>query len=210
MFGSLAEITLTAATPSLSAFSVIARIRAGARPFCTAMSVLSLRRRPSMPSRVVPSASGGHVPLREVASIEKAVGKAAITREANSRMLALKFNVEGRDLGSVMSESIATVQRDVKVPEGNFLVWGGEYENQKRALARLAVIVPFSFLVVFVLLFMALGTVPSALAVLVVAPLAMSGGVMGLAAARIAWERLQDEANRAEPDRGDRIGVGDA
>jgi cobalt-zinc-cadmium resistance protein CzcA len=125
------------------------------------------------------------VPLREVARIEKAVGKAAITREANSRVLALKFNVENRDLGSVVTDGIAAVQRDVKVPEGNYLVWGGEFENQKRALARLAVIIPFSFLVVFVLLFMALGSVGSAFSVLLVAPLAMSGGVLGLAAAHI-------------------------
>jgi heavy metal efflux system protein len=134
---------------------------------------------------LVPSSSGGHVPLREVARIEQAVGKAAITREANSRVLALKFNVEGRDLGSVVTDGIAAVQRDVKVPEGNYLVWGGEFENQKRALARLAVIVPFSFLVVFVLLFMALGSVGSAFSVLLVAPLAMSGGVLGLAVAHI-------------------------
>ena len=70
-------------------------------------------------------------------------------------MLALKFNVEGRDLGSVVADGIAAVKRDVKIPEGNFLEWGGEFENQQRALARLAVIVPFSFLVVFVLLYMA-------------------------------------------------------
>jgi heavy metal efflux system protein len=134
---------------------------------------------------LVPSASGGHVPLNEVARIEKAVGKAAITREANSRVLALKFNVEGRDLGSVVTDGIAAVNLDVQVPEGNYLVWGGEFEDQKRALARLAVIIPFSFLVVFVLLFMALGSVGSACSVLLVAPLAMSGGVLGLAAARI-------------------------
>lgn len=133
----------------------------------------------------LPSSTGAPIPLRQVAHLDKAVGKAAITREANSRMLALKFNVEGRDLGSVVTDGIAAVQRDVKVPEGNFLVWGGEFENQKRALARLAVIVPFSFLVVFVLLYMALGSIGSALSVLVVAPLAMTGGVMGLALTHI-------------------------
>ena len=134
---------------------------------------------------LVPAPSGGHVPLGEIARVEKAVGKAAITREANSRVLALKFNVEGRDLGSVVTEAIAAVSREVKVPDGNYLVWGGEYENQKRALARLAVIVPFSFLVVFVLLYLALGSVASACAVLLAAPLAMSGGVLGLAASHI-------------------------
>jgi len=128
------------------------------------------------------SGTGGQVPLREVARIERARGKAAINREANSRVLALKFNVEGRDLGSVVTQAIATVNREVKVPEGSFLVWGGEFENQKRALARLAVIIPFSFLVVFVLLYMALGSLSSATSVLLVAPLAMTGGVFGLAA----------------------------
>jgi cobalt-zinc-cadmium resistance protein CzcA len=100
-------------------------------------------------------------------------------------VLALKFNVEGRDLGSVVTDGIAAVDREVKVPEGNYLVWGGEFENQKRALARLAVIVPFSFLVVYVLLYMALGSVGSAFSVLLVAPVAMSGGVLGLAATHI-------------------------
>src|SRR5262249_37981374 len=75
---------------------------------------------------LIPTASGGHVPLREVARIERNLGKANITREANSRMLALKFNIEGRDLGSVVTDASAAVKRDVKVPEGSYLVWGGE------------------------------------------------------------------------------------
>src|SRR5215468_7227332 len=71
---------------------------------------------------LVPAADGGHVPLREVARIEKAMGRAAINRESNSRVLALKFNIEGRDMGSVVADAMATVKREVKVPEGNFLV----------------------------------------------------------------------------------------
>ncbi|MEP6593212.1 MAG: efflux RND transporter permease subunit, partial [Acidobacteriota bacterium] len=133
----------------------------------------------------VPTASGGHVPLREVARIEQAMGKAAITRESNSRVLALKFNVEGRDMGSVVKDSIAAVKHEVVVPEGNFLSWAGEFENQRRAMARLAVIVPISFCVVFALLYTALGSARSAVTVLLVAPLAMSGGLFGLAAAHI-------------------------
>jgi cobalt-zinc-cadmium resistance protein CzcA len=132
---------------------------------------------------MTPTADGGRVPLREVAKIDKAMGKAAINREANSRMLALKFNIEGRDMGSVVSDAMAAVKKDVKVPEGNFLMWGGEFENQQRAIARLAVIIPFSFVVVFALLYTALGSVASAFAVLLVAPLAMTGGVFGLYAA---------------------------
>jgi len=136
-------------------------------------------------SILLPGAGGARIPLKDVAQIQRALGKAAITREANSRVLALKFNVEGRDLGSVVSEGIAAVKRGVKVPEGNYLVWGGEFENQKRALGRLAVIVPFSFVIVFILLYMALGSIPSALSVVLVAPLAMSGGIFGLALAHI-------------------------
>jgi cobalt-zinc-cadmium resistance protein CzcA len=129
---------------------------------------------------LVPAVDGGHVPLREVARVEQATGRASIVRESNSRMLALKFNVEGRDMGSVVKDAMAAVKAGVKVPEGNFLVWSGEFENQQRALKRLAIIVPFSFLVVFALLYTALGSMPSALSVLIVAPLAMSGGVFGL------------------------------
>ncbi|WP_338869251.1 CusA/CzcA family heavy metal efflux RND transporter [Myxococcus stipitatus] len=130
---------------------------------------------------LVPTVGGGHVPLREVAHIEKAMGRANINREANSRMLALKFNVEGRDMGSTIEEAMETVQREVKVPDGNFLTWGGEFENQQRALGRLAVIVPISFVVVFALLYAALGSVRSATSVLAISPFAMCGGVFALA-----------------------------
>ncbi len=133
----------------------------------------------------VPAAGGGHVPLSEVAHVDKALGRASINRESNSRVLALKFNVEGRDMGSVVSDAMAAVKRDITVPDGNFLVWGGEFENQRRALGRLALIVPFSFAVVFALLYLALGSVASAFTVLLVAPMAMSGGVFGLAVAGI-------------------------
>ena len=134
---------------------------------------------------LVPTVGGGRVPLRDVAHIERALGRANINRESNSRLLALKFNVEGRDMGSVIKEAMAVVKRDVVVPEGNFLTWGGEFENQQRALGRLAVIVPLSFLVVFALLYLALGSARSAAAVLLAAPFAMSGGVLALAATGI-------------------------
>jgi cobalt-zinc-cadmium resistance protein CzcA len=133
----------------------------------------------------VPTGDGGRVPLREIAHIEKTIGRAAINREANSRLLALKFNVEGRDMGSVIKEAMAVVDAQVKVPDGNFLVWGGEFENQARAMARLAVIVPISFVAVFALLYSALGSARSAATVLLAAPVAMCGGVFALALAGI-------------------------
>lgn len=130
---------------------------------------------------LVPAVHGSRVPLREIATMERAVGRASINRETNSRYMALKFNVEGRDLGSVLKDAMAVVTRAVPVTEGQFLVWGGEFENQQRAMARLAVIVPLSALVVFALLYMALGSVASATAVLAITPFALTGGVFALA-----------------------------
>jgi cobalt-zinc-cadmium resistance protein CzcA len=131
-------------------------------------------------SIVVPAAGGSRVPLAELASIAIDKGRACINREANSRVLALKFNVDGRDMGSVVKEAMAVVQRDVKPPEGHFFVWGGEFENQDRAMKRLGVVVPVSALVVFSLLYMALGSARSASIVLAVAPFAMTGGAAAL------------------------------
>ncbi|MDX2169904.1 MAG: CusA/CzcA family heavy metal efflux RND transporter [Deltaproteobacteria bacterium] len=133
----------------------------------------------------VPTVDGARVPLRDMAHIERTIGRASINREANSRMLALKFNVEGRDMGSVIRDAMRVVREQVQVPDGSFLVWGGEFENQQRALGRLAVIVPISFVAVFALLYSALGSVRSAGVVLLSAPFAMTGGVFALAATGI-------------------------
>ncbi len=129
---------------------------------------------------LVPTPSGAHVPLGELADIRVTPGRASINRESNSRSLALKFNVEGRDMGSVVQDAIAVVKDSVEVPEGHYMVWGGEFENQSRAMARLAVIVPLSILVVFALLWAALGSGRSASAILAVVPFAITGGVFAL------------------------------
>jgi heavy metal efflux system protein len=131
---------------------------------------------------LLPAAGGAHVPLREVARIEEALGRADIYRESNSRYAALKFNFEGRDMGSVVRDGMAAVARRVRLPEGNYFVWGGEFENQQRAMRRLAVIVPLAGFAVFALLYAALGSARSASAVLLIAPFAMTGGVFALRA----------------------------
>jgi cobalt-zinc-cadmium resistance protein CzcA len=136
---------------------------------------------------MVPTADGGRVPLREVARIGIAQGRATINHEANSRFMALKFNVEGRDVGSVITEAQALVgpAAAVRPPDGHYFVWGGEFENQQRAMARLRIVVPVALLVVLVLLYSALGSARSAIAVLVTAPFALTGGVFALLVAGI-------------------------
>jgi cobalt-zinc-cadmium resistance protein CzcA len=133
----------------------------------------------------LPAPSGARIPLREVAAMPIARGRTSIEREANSRFLALKFNVEGRDLGSVVHDAMAAVEGKVKLAEGSFLVWGGEFENQQRAMGRLAVVVPIAVLIVLGLLYSALQSARSALAILLCTPFAMAGGIFLLLAAGI-------------------------
>lgn len=133
----------------------------------------------------VPTPSGAQVPLDELASIGVEMGRAVINREANSRMAALKFNIEERDMGSVVADAMAAVAASVDVPEGHFLEWGGEFESQERAMARLQVIVPLALLVVLALLYGALGSARGALLILLLVPFGAAGGVVALMLADI-------------------------
>jgi cobalt-zinc-cadmium resistance protein CzcA len=134
---------------------------------------------------LVPTADGARIPLRDLARIEVRTGRASINREENSRTMALKFNVQGRDLGSVIRDAQAAVA-PIEPPDGHYLVWSGEFENQARAMDRLSIVVPLSILVVLGLLYSALGSMRSASVILLVAPFAMTGGVFALAAAGVA------------------------
>ena len=128
----------------------------------------------------VPRPAGGSAPLRELAEISVAAGAANIYRESNSRYLALKFNVEGRDMGSVVKDAIGAVAAGVKVPEGYYFAWGGEFENQQRAVRRLQIIVPIALAAVLALLYTAIQSGRAAAAILLAAPFALTGGVFGL------------------------------
>jgi cobalt-zinc-cadmium resistance protein CzcA len=129
---------------------------------------------------MMPSASRGLIPLREIANIGIKNSRMSIDRESNIRFLALKFNVKDRDLGSVIHDAIEVVQREVKLPEGHFFAWGGEFENQQRAMGRLSVVVPIAVLIVFGLLYTALQSAISSIAILLSTPFAMTGGVFVL------------------------------
>ncbi|XAH25874.1 CusA/CzcA family heavy metal efflux RND transporter [Xylophilus sp. GW821-FHT01B05] len=128
----------------------------------------------------VAAPGGATVPLHALASIGIKVGNSSIFREGNARFMALKFNVEGRDIGSVVKDALAAVDRAVEVPEGYQAVWGGEWENQQRAAERLKIVIPLSLVIVFALLYGALGSARSAGIILLTAPFAMVGGVVAL------------------------------
>ncbi len=131
------------------------------------------------------SESGARVPLRDLATIQTTNALASINREGNSRYLALKFNIEGRDMGSVVNDAIATVSGSVQPPEGHYFVWGGEFENQQRAIARLKLVVPLALLAVLLLLYAAMNSGRSALAILATVPFALTGGAFALLVAGV-------------------------
>jgi cobalt-zinc-cadmium resistance protein CzcA len=120
------------------------------------------------------------VPLAALAKIHVDRGRTQINREQGGRFLAIKCNIEGRDMGSFVDEAQARVRREVKLPEGYFMTWGGEFENQRRAMKRLSVIVPISILVIFALLYLTFSAALPAFVVLSVVPFATVGGVFAL------------------------------
>jgi cobalt-zinc-cadmium resistance protein CzcA len=130
-------------------------------------------------------ADGARIPLAQVATIEATTGLAKIWRENNIRFLALKFNVEGRDIGSTVRDAIDAVQEHVTPPEGLRFVWGGEYENQQRAVARLKLVIPVAVLLVLALLYAAMNSGRTVIAILATVPFAMSGGAFALYAAGV-------------------------
>jgi cobalt-zinc-cadmium resistance protein CzcA len=130
-------------------------------------------------SLLVP-AGDARVPLSSLANVHVDMGRTQINREQGGRFLALKTNIQGRDMGSFVDEAQSRVAREVKLPEGYYLTWGGEFENQRRAMKRLMVIVPISIAVIFTLLFLTFRAVLPAIVVLLDVPFATVGGVFAL------------------------------
>ncbi len=129
---------------------------------------------------LVDTPGGVRVPLEQVATVTVKSGSMNLSRESGMRVAALGVFIRGRDMGSVVQEMQQRVQTNVAFPPGCFVTWGGEFENQQRAMARLLVIVPVSILLIFVLLFNAFGSVKSALLILSNVPFALIGGIVAL------------------------------
>ena len=123
---------------------------------------------------------GARLPLASLADIRIEQGRTQINREQGQRFLALKCNIEGRDMGGFVAEAQAKVAAKVKLPEGYVLTWGGEFANQRRAMARLSIIIPLSILLIFSLLYMTFKSALPAFVVLLNIPFAIVGGVMAL------------------------------
>ncbi|HEL3778026.1 TPA: efflux RND transporter permease subunit [Stenotrophomonas maltophilia] len=122
----------------------------------------------------------GSIPLTALASVTQTSGPVMVRRESGSRYVLLQANVNGRDLVGFVEEARAAVARDVPLPPGYSMEWGGQFENQQRAAARLGVVVPAAIALIFVVLFMTFGSVRQAALILGNVPFAMVGGVLAL------------------------------
>ena len=127
-----------------------------------------------------PNAPSSSVPLRTLATFEQTEGANQISRENGKRRVVATAEVRGRDIGSLVAEAQAKVDEQVKLPPGSFLTWGGQFENFSVARQRLMIVVPGCFLLIYLLLFGALGSLRDALIVFSAVPLALTGGIAAL------------------------------
>lgn len=128
----------------------------------------------------VPLPGGGRVPLSEVAHVSLEEGPAVISRENGQRRVVIEANVHGRDIGSFVADAQKAIARDVNLPPGYLPTWGGQFENQQRAMGTLSVVVPLVIALIFALLFGTFGSVKQALLVLLNIPFALIGGILAL------------------------------
>ena len=126
------------------------------------------------------SPNGALVLMRDLAEISIIDGPAQISRESGKRRLVIGVNVSGRDLGGFVKEAQEKIAREVPLPNGYTLDWGGQFENMQRAMARLMIIIPLTILAIFFLLFMLFKSVKLAALIILVLPFASIGGVFGL------------------------------
>ncbi len=125
---------------------------------------------------------GGLIPLNQLATLRIEEGPAQITRENLHRRLAVEANVRGgRDLAGFVADAQRAVEREVKLPAGYWIEWGGQFENLQRASSRLFVVVPLALFLIFILLYSTFGEIKAATLIYLNVPLAATGGIFALA-----------------------------
>jgi cobalt-zinc-cadmium resistance protein CzcA len=129
---------------------------------------------------LIASPSGAKVPLSQLAAIEEIVGPRQITRENNQRFITVQCNVRNRDIGSFVKDAQQAIDAKVKLPPGYLTTWGGQYQLQQEANKKLALVVPVTLLIVFILLYMSFGSLKNTLLILLNVPLALVGGIIAL------------------------------
>ena len=129
---------------------------------------------------LVQAPDGVQVPLQSVAKIEVTDGPAQISREMGKRRVVVMINVKDRDLGGFVADLQAATESKVKLPEGYYFEWGGQFQNMERAMGHLKIIVPITIAAIFFLLFLLFNSLRFATLIITVLPFASIGGIIGL------------------------------
>jgi cobalt-zinc-cadmium resistance protein CzcA len=129
---------------------------------------------------VIPAENGNAVRLADVASIEEIIGPRQIRRQNGQRFITVQCNVSGRDIGSFVEEATRHLEQEVDLPDGYYVVWGGQFRLQQEASRRFATVIPIVLVIIFVLLFSSFQSVKSTFLILLNIPLALVGGAVAL------------------------------
>ncbi|WP_049721492.1 efflux RND transporter permease subunit [Gilvimarinus polysaccharolyticus] len=150
-------------------FDIYVRLSKSARDSAAAIEQLTVR-----------TETGMQVPLQELATVEYVTGPRQITRENSQRFITVQANIRERDIGSFVQEANAAIAREVDLPPGYFIKWGGQFELQQKANQRLMIVVPITLLLVLLMLYLNFGSLPNALLIMLNIPLALVGGIVAL------------------------------
>jgi heavy metal efflux system protein len=161
---------------------VISEVIDGQRRYTVALRLPERYRTDPDAMRKIPlrAPGGEQVELEQVARVEVRRGPELINREEGQRRIVVMSNVRGRDLGSFVAEVRGRIEREVALPPGYFIEYGGQFENQERATRRLMLIVPVAIMLIFVLLYLTFSSATLALLVVVNVPFALVGGIAAL------------------------------
>lgn len=129
---------------------------------------------------VVPTEGGPNIPLSQLANISLTQGPAQISREDGLRRIGIEMNIEGRDMGGFVAEAKKRITDKVRLPAGYYITWGGQFENQQRAMAKLMIVGPVAIGVILLLLFATFRSIKPALLVILNLPFALIGGGFSL------------------------------
>jgi cobalt-zinc-cadmium resistance protein CzcA len=129
---------------------------------------------------LIPSPRGALIPLGQLAKVYVTEGPAQISREMGQRRIVIECNVTDRDIGSFVAEAQRKIDAAVKLPPGYIITWGGQFENQQRAMKRFAIVVPITIAAIFLMLFSSFNSVKQAMLIILNIPFAMIGGILAL------------------------------
>lgn len=129
---------------------------------------------------LVPVPNGMRIPLKQIASVEIIEGPNQISREDRHRRIVVELNVRNRDIGSFVDEARKALDKQVKLPSGYYVTWGGQFENLQNAQERLMIVVPVALFLIFILLFSSFGSIKQSLLIFTGVPFAIVGGIFAL------------------------------